>query len=145
MTKILVVDDNALTALHGAQDSSVERENEPIVVIVDDDDDVGEVLRGLLELAGYQVATYRSGREFLANANLGQVACLVVDQKMPEMTGLELLTQLSSRGITPPSLLITGTHDEKIARQALDLGVMKVMAKPMETGELLRFISFSVG
>src|SRR6476646_2072858 len=65
-----------------------------VVAIVDDDDDVGEVLRGLLETVGYQVETYKSGNEFLAEARPGQLACLVVDQNMPNMTGLEMLTQL---------------------------------------------------
>jgi FixJ family two-component response regulator len=122
----------------------MERENEAIIAIVDDDDDVGEVLRGLLETVGYQVETYRSAHQFLTNAQPAQLACLVIDQNMPQMTGLELLKQLGLRGITTPSLLITGAHDQDVARQALDLGVMQVLEKPISTGELLRFISFTV-
>ena len=53
MTRILVLDDNILTALHRALESSGEGGNVPIVAIVDDADNVGEVLRGLLELVGY--------------------------------------------------------------------------------------------
>jgi FixJ family two-component response regulator len=123
----------------------MDREHEAIVAVVDDDDDVGEVLRGLLETVGYQVETYRSAREFLADAQPSQLACLVIDQNMPHMTGLELLQQLAQRGILTPSLLITGAHDQDVARQALDLGVMRVLEKPIPTGELLRFISFTVG
>jgi FixJ family two-component response regulator len=121
------------------------RGNTGVVAIVDDDDDVGEVLRGLLETVGYQVETYKSGNEFLAEARPGQLACLVVDQNMPNMTGLEMLTQLGSRGIAIPTLLITGSSDANLAKQALDLGVMKVLEKPMSPRELLTFISFSVG
>lgn len=115
-----------------------------IVAIVDDDDDVGDVLRGLLETVGYQVETYKSGAEFLADAQPAQLACLVIDQNMPNMTGLEMLTQLNIRGITIPTLLITGSSDPELARQALDLGVMRVLEKPMSPRELLRYISFTV-
>jgi FixJ family two-component response regulator len=124
---------------------NMDRDNEAIVAVVDDDDDVGEVLRGLLETVGYQVETYRSAKEFLANAQPAQLACLVIDQNMPEMTGVELLKQLGLRGVTTPALLITGAHDQDVARQALELGVMRVLEKPIPTGELLRFISFTAG
>jgi FixJ family two-component response regulator len=122
----------------------MDRDNEAIVAVVDDDDDVGEVLRGLLETVGYQVETYRSAMDFLNDAKPDQLACLVIDQNMPRMTGLELLKQLGRRGVTTPALLITGAHDDEVARQALELGVMKVMEKPLSTTELLRFISFTV-
>ncbi len=123
----------------------MDRETEAVVAVVDDDDDVGEVLRGLLEIVGYQVVTYTSGQAFLDDARLADVACLVVDQNMPEMTGLELLKRLKALGNTTPSLLITGDHDDEVARQALALGVMKVLEKPMVTSELLNFVSFSIG
>jgi two-component system, LuxR family, response regulator FixJ len=122
----------------------MEREHEAIVAIIDDDDDVGDVLRGLLETVGYQVETYRSASEFLTNAKPENLACLVIDQNMPRMTGLGLLQQLALRGVTTPSLLITGAHDQEVARQALELGVMRVLEKPITTSELLRFISFTV-
>ena len=123
----------------------MDRVNEAIVAIVDDDDDVGEVLRGLLETVGYQVETYRSAKQFLTDAQPAQLTCLIIDQNMPQMTGLELLRELAQRGVTTPALLITGAHDVGVARQALDLGVMRVLEKPMETGELLRFVSFTAG
>jgi len=51
----------------------------------------GEVLRGLLETVGYQVETYRSAKQFLTHAQPSQLTCLIIDQNMPQMTGLELL------------------------------------------------------
>ena len=116
-----------------------------IVAIVDDDDDVGDVLRGLLETMGYHVESYRSGPDFLTNAQLERVGCLVIDQNMPHMTGIDILRQLNERGILIPSLLITGTVDPHVADQASKLGVMSVLEKPMSHRELLRFVSFSVG
>jgi FixJ family two-component response regulator len=123
----------------------MEKDSEAIVAVVDDDDDVGEVLRGLLETVGYQVATYRSAEEFLAAARPAQLGCLIIDQNMPHMTGLDLLRQLEQRNIATPVLLITGAHDQEVVRQAMELGVMRVLDKPIATGELLRFLSFAIG
>jgi FixJ family two-component response regulator len=123
----------------------MDQETETIVAVVDDDDDVAEVLRGLFEIVGYQVVTYESADKLLTDPRLADVACLVVDQNMPGMTGLELLRELKAMGSTTPALLITGAHDEAVAREALDLGVMQVLEKPMATSELLRFISIAVG
>lgn len=123
----------------------MDRGNASIVAVIDDDDDVGDVLGGLLETMGYQVETYRSGMDFLSEAKFDRLACLVVDQNMPSMTGLEVIGNLSDRGIAIPALLITGIHDAEIERKAADLGVMTVLEKPMSHHELLRFISVSVG
>jgi FixJ family two-component response regulator len=123
----------------------MEKENSGVVAVVDDDDDVGEVLGGLLEAMGYQVETYRSGTDFLADARLERLACVVVDQNMPRMTGLQMIEQLADRGVTIPALLITGVHDAEVERKAASLGVMTVLEKPMSHHELLRFVSISAG
>jgi CheY-like chemotaxis protein len=123
----------------------MDRNSASIVAVIDDDNDVGDVLGGLLETMGYQVETYRSGMDFLADAEFEQLACLVVDQNMPKMTGLEMIENLSERGINIPALLITGVHDLEVERKAARLGVMTVLEKPMSHHELLRFISVSMG
>lgn len=123
----------------------MDRDNAGIVAVIDDDNDVGDVLGGLLEAMGYQVETFRSGTDFLSTAEFDRLACLVVDQNMPRMTGLEMIEQLSKKGVNIPALLITGVHDPEVERKAADLGVMTVLEKPMSHHELLRFISVSVG
>jgi FixJ family two-component response regulator len=121
------------------------RDDANIVAVIDDDNDVGDVLGGLLETMGYEVETYRSGTDFLSGARFDRLACLVVDQNMPLMTGLEMIERLSDRGVNIPSLLITGVHDPEVERKATSLGVMTVLEKPMSHHELLRFISVTVG
>lgn len=116
-----------------------------IVAVIDDDADVGDVLGGLLETMGYQVETYRSGTDFLSGARFATLACLVVDQNMPKMTGLEMIESLSTRGVSIPALLITGNQDAEIERKAASLGVLTVLEKPMSHRELLRFVSLSAG
>ena len=123
----------------------MDKDNASIVAVIDDDNDVGDVLGGLLETMGYQVVTYRSGMDFLSDAKFDELACLVVEQNMPRMTGLEMIENLSNRGINIPALLITGIHDAEVERKAASLGVMTVLEKPMSHHELLRFISVSVG
>ncbi len=123
----------------------MDRDNAGVVAVIDDDNDVGDVLGGLLETMGYQVETFRSGTDFLSGAQMDQLACLIVDQNMPKMTGLDMIAQLIERGINIPALLITGVHDPEVERKAANLGVMTVLEKPMSHHELLRFISISVG
>jgi FixJ family two-component response regulator len=123
----------------------MDRGNATIVAIVDDDDEVRDVLRVLLESAGHSVETFRSGGDFLKHARLDEIACLVVDQRMPEMSGVALISTIAKRGMTIPSLLITGAHDAEIAREAETLGAMTVLEKPLSSQELLRFVEFSVG
>jgi FixJ family two-component response regulator len=123
----------------------VQRENASPVAIIDDDSDVREVLGVLLETAGYSVQTYKSGAEYLADPDHHQMACLVVDQRMPGMTGLELLLELERRGLTIPAVLITGVEDADITREASNRGAMTVMQKPVSSHTLLKFIAFSTG
>ena len=75
----------------------MDRDNASIVAVVDDDDDVRDVLRGLLESEGHSVETFKSGQDFLANAQLETIACLVVDQRMPDMSGVALISAVARR------------------------------------------------
>ena len=114
------------------------------VAVIDDDEDVRDVLAALLELGGHDVETYPSGVQFLREAVLDHLACLVVDLNMPGMSGLELATELENRGVAIPTLLITGARSAAVRRQAAGSGVMTVMQKPMCHRQLLRFVASSV-
>ena len=123
----------------------MERGNVNIVAVIDDDNDVGAVLGRLLETMGYQVEIFTSALEFLSSARTDRLACLIVDQNMPRMTGLEMIEKLSEQGVSIPTLLITGVYDSAVDRRASELGVMTVLEKPMSHRDLLRFVSVSVG
>lgn len=118
--------------------------NPHIVAIVDDDGDVREVLEALLESVGHTVKTYEDGHQLLNDPELSDVACLVVDQKMPEMTGLALLRALNSSGRSIPSLVITGLPDARVADQARELGAIDVLAKPIDWEKLLKLVAYTV-
>ena len=80
----------------------------------------------------------------MAGLDIGALTCIVVDQNMPHMTGLQMLAQLKSQGLAIPSVLITGVPDVDVVRRAAGLGVMKVLQKPMSHHELLRFVECSM-
>ena len=115
-----------------------------IVAIVDDDGDVRDVLDALLDSAGHTVKTYAAGQELLDDPELSDVACLVVDQKMPKMTGLALLRALNATGHSIPSLLITGLPDARIADEARELGAIDVLTKPIDWEKLLKLVAYAV-
>lgn len=114
-----------------------------IVAIVDDDGDVRDVLDALLEQAGHVVRTYNSGQQLLDDTDLNDIACLVVDQKMPGMTGLDLLRALDASGRTIPSLLITGAPDPVLAEKARAVGAIDVLPKPIDFARLLQLVGYT--
>lgn len=113
------------------------------VAIVDDDDAVRDSLRFLLEVAGHAVASFASGADFFRAAPRA-FACLIVDQHMPQMTGLDLVAKLRSEGGTIPVLLITGSPSAAIFAQAEALGVTQVLEKPASDEAMLEFVSSSI-
>jgi two-component system response regulator FixJ len=110
------------------------------VGVVDDDEAVRDSLQFLLETAGFSVVTYNSAAQFLSDARPRNLACLVVDQHMPELTGLQLVTRLRRQGETLPIALITGSPSPDLVRRAGELGVVAVLEKPLDDEVLLEFI-----
>ncbi|HET7883779.1 MAG TPA: response regulator [Acetobacteraceae bacterium] len=111
-----------------------------LVAVVDDDDAVRDSLRFLLEIAGFSVASYGSAAEFLRDASIDELNCLVVDQHMPDQTGLQLVSRLRDQGVDLPVALITGSPSADLLRLARDLRVTTVMEKPLDDDLLLDFI-----
>lgn len=111
-----------------------------LVAVVDDDEAVRDSLRFLLEIAGHEVATYRSAAEFLEAAPVARLRCLVVDQHMPNQTGLQLISRLREQGVMLPVALITGSPSADLFHLARDLDVRLVLEKPLNDDALLDFI-----
>jgi len=101
------------------------------VYVVDDDADVLGSLRFLLETDGFEVRTFRSGVSLLNAVCSTGVDCFVIDYKMPEMNGIDLVRRLRNRDIAAPVILITGYPDENIAARAEAAGVHHVLRKPL--------------
>jgi two-component system response regulator FixJ len=109
------------------------------VAIVDDDPAVLDSLKFLLEVVGYRVSTYGSAQAFLSDGAIGP-SCLIIDQHMPGMTGLELAQRLRDDGAAIPILLITGSPSPAIVARAMQLGIVNVLEKPPEEDDLLGFV-----
>jgi len=101
-----------------------------MIYVVDDDYDVRTSLRFLLETEGFDVRTFRSGSALLGSSTRNCADCLVVDYKMAELDGLELVHRLRRLDVSTPIILITGYPDENISAKASSAGVLHVLLKP---------------
>ena len=97
----------------------------------------------MLEAYNYEVRTYLSGAEFLGDAP--NVGCLVVDYRMPGLSGLDLVSELRKRSISVPTILITATSDPLVERRAAELGISQVLHKPLSHRVLIDAISEELG
>lgn len=101
------------------------------IFLVDDDEFVRDSLRALLETRHFKVEDFASGRDFLKERGSEPDGCLVLDVHMPGMTGLELLKELRNRRDTTPVILMTGRRDRDVELQAMALGVVALLDKPI--------------
>ena len=109
----------------------------PIVMVVDDDSGVRNAMRALLKSVGLDSALYPSAQEFLAAYQSAQPGCLVLDIRMPGMSGLELQQQLNLRGAVVPVIFMTGHGDIPMAVEAMQHGAFDFLQKPFRDQDLL--------
>jgi len=114
-----------------------ESKHKPVVYIVDDDDGMRRALSVLMTTVGYQPAAFAGPREFIAKHDPSQPSCLVLDVRMPEMSGLELQQHLNRSGSMLPVILISGHGDIPMAVQAMKDGAFDFLQKPFRDQELL--------
>ncbi len=108
-----------------------------LVHIVDDDDALRDSLAWLLESHGMSVAEYRTADEFLRVFQPHARACLLLDVRMPGMTGLELQDRLLQKGIDVPTVFITAHGDVPMAVEAIRKGALDFLEKPFDEEQLL--------
>jgi two-component system response regulator FixJ len=113
------------------------KDRAPTVYIVDDDDAVRSALRLLLKSVGLATTPLSSAQEFLATYDLQQPGCLILDVRMPGMSGLELQQQLNLRGAIIPVIFITGHGDIPMAVEAMQQGAFDFLQKPFRDQDLL--------
>lgn len=116
----------------------------PLVYVVDDDESFRDSLRWLLESAGYRVLTYSTAERFLHEYEPGAAACLVVDVRLPGMSGLELKRELKQVGETLLIIFMTGHADQRTALEALKNGASRLLQKPFKDAQLLDWIAQTV-
>jgi Response regulator len=111
-----------------------------VVSIVDDDGSIRRSVRNLLVSLGFQVETFDSAEDFLHSAERQRVGCLVLDLRMPGMSGLELLTHLADTDPDIPIVILTSHGDVEARESALRAGVVAFIRKPFVSDELVSAI-----
>lgn len=110
---------------------------EPVVYVVDDDAAVRTSMARLLATAGLRTETYEVAEELLSRLNQQHTGCVVVDLRMPGLSGLDVQAQLQEAGIMLPVILVTGHSDVPAVVRAMKAGAFDVLTKPFGGQELI--------
>ncbi len=116
----------------------------PTVFVVDDDDAVRKAVAAAGGLLGHPVRAFASAMDFLAAYTPDQAGCLVLDVKMPGLSGLELQRRLADDGVTLPVIMISGHADVRIAVEAMTLGALTLLEKPFRLDDLLAQVRIAI-
>ena len=115
-------------------------DTEATVFLVDDDHAVRDALELLLESASFKTATFENARAFLDAYTQDEAGCLVLDIRMPDMSGMELQDALVAKGITLPIIFLTGHGNVSMSAKAFRTGAVDFMEKPFDENALLERI-----
>jgi len=119
-------------------------EVQPIVFVVDDDPLFRRSTERLIRTAGLNVQPFTSAREYLKNPRPAGPACLVLDVRMPELTGMDLQRELTQSGIHIPIIFITGHGDIPMSVRAMKAGAVEFLTKPFRSRALLDAIRAAI-
>lgn len=112
-----------------------------MIYLVDDDAAVRDALSMLLATYGKEVMTFPDAAHLLAHIDRTKPGVLILDLRLPAVSGLQLLTQLSAKGISWPAIMITGHGDVEACRRAFRAGVMDFLTKPVDEHVLMEAIT----
>lgn len=119
-------------------------EPKAIVFVVDDDETVRKSLGSLIRSAGLGVETFASAQEFLASQRANVPSCLVLDVKLPGLTGLDLQERMAEANIDLPTVFITGHGDIPMSVRAMKAGAVEFLTKPFRDQDLLDAIQQAI-
>jgi FixJ family two-component response regulator len=113
------------------------REPEPVVFVIDDDEMIRDGVQSLIRSVGLRVKTFASAQDFMRAKREDAPACLVLDVRMPGLSGLDLQREMSNAGIHIPIIFITGHGDIPMSVRAMKEGALEFLTKPFRGQELL--------
>ena len=113
------------------------REPDPVVFVVDDDPSLRHALTNLLRSVRFRVETFGSAREFLAGPRPDAPGCVVLDVRLPGLSGLDLQRELAAAQIDLPIIFMTGYGDIPMTVQAMKAGAVEFLTKPFRDQDLL--------
>ena len=124
---------------------SAERlDTQPVVFVVDDDAAVREALESLLKSVGLRAAMFASPAQFLKGRRPNAPSCLVLDVRLPELSGLDFQAELAKNGIQIPIIFITGHGDIPMSVRAMKAGAVEFLTKPVREQDLLDAIQLAL-
>jgi len=115
----------------------VNSDAEAMVFVIDDDESIREALHSLIRSVGLRVATFPSAHEFLQSKRPDVPACLILDVRMPGLSGLDLQRDLTEGNIHIPIIFITGHGDIPMSVRAMKAGAVEFLTKPFRDQDLL--------
>jgi FixJ family two-component response regulator len=115
------------------------------IAVVDDDPGVRKSLARLLSAFGYRVESFASAEEFLSAAPTSKATCLVVDFNLGDVSGLELARGLSAAGFEFPIIFMTGSADDTVRMQCMEVGCVAFLHKPFPVDQLTDAITNAIG
>ncbi|MFL5265663.1 MAG: response regulator [Stellaceae bacterium] len=128
----------------GSRMVSPDDKAKPIVVVIDDDPDIREALRGLLRSVGMGVESFGSIQEFLDSAHPDLPACLVLDVRLPGRSGLDFQEELANANLRLPIIFISGHADVPMSVRAMKGGALEFLSKPFRDQDLLDAIQLAI-
>lgn len=123
---------------------NVRPETRPLIYIVDDSVSITEMLGKKLESLGFDVEIYNSGQVFLEQDNIQEYACLLLDNQMPELTGLEVQKELVKRNLDLPVIFMSGDSSYAEVVEAVKTGALYFLQKPFRMEELSAHLNKAV-
>jgi FixJ family two-component response regulator len=116
----------------------------PLVLIVDDDEGIREALTDLLRSVGVETKSFGSTRELLDAAPADRPGCLILDVRLPGLSGLDLQAQLARSGNTRPIIFMTGHGDIPMSVRAMKAGAMDFLTKPFRDQDMLDAVAAAI-
>src|ERR1700704_1313162 len=116
-------------------------ETKPVVFVIDDDASMRGAISRLLDAVGIDVQTFSSAQEFLNGELADRPGCLVLDVRLPGLSGLDLQKEMAARGIHYPIIFVTGHGDIPMSVQAMKAGAVEFLTKPFRDQDLLDAIT----
>jgi FixJ family two-component response regulator len=115
--------------------------NNPIASVIDDDESVRTAMSSLVRSLDWDVRLYASAEAFLESGVASHIACIISDVQMPGMSGLDMYRHLLDKSVTLPIIFISAFASDAVRRQAVDLGAMCVLTKPVDGCEVSRCLA----
>jgi FixJ family two-component response regulator len=119
-------------------------ESQPVVFVVDDDESIREALRSLLRSVGLRVELFGAASEFLKSKLPDAPSCLVLDVRLPGLSGLDFQTELARVNVNIPIIFITGHGDIPMTVRAMKAGAVEFLTKPFRDQELLDSVGIAL-